>query len=318
MPDTLPTAPVAPAAPAVTVAGLPFQISDQHMIPVADGQAVNRGWLAPGGKPVGVTWHWGVVRTLRVLTDVIGGAKAERKGEASAHYGIGRTFAEGVHRYVSLENGSWHAGKHQTLRWDGRPLAESGFKATRSTIGIETVHLGAAVDGIKAGPDWISTATPKGVSIKVQPWTDQQIQMCIVVGQEIARRWPQIGPDDHHGHHDICPVDTAGNAYKIDVVGFPFAKVLRGIYPDRNITDVWTPLETVRQRQRALIAMGFDLGRAGADGAWGKRSRDALSLFQRQHGMVINGLWSTYVSRKMHAALADDGRVLADVTAGPL
>lgn len=306
------------AAPAVALASPPFQVSEKHMIPVADGQAINRGWLAPGAKPVGVTWHWGVVRTLRVLTDVIGGANAERRGEASAHYGVGRTFAEGVHRYISLENGSWHAGKHQTLRWDGRALTDNGFKASRSTIGIETVHLGANLDGIKAGPDWIQTATPKGASIKVQPWTEEQIQMCIEIGREIVKRWPHIGPNDHHGHHDICPVDGEGNAYKIDVVGFPFARVLRGIYPDQSIADVWTPLETVRQRQRALIAMGFDLGRSGADGDWGKRSRDALRLFQRQHGMVINGLWSTFVNRKLHAALADDGRNLRQVTAGPL
>lgn len=313
MADTL------PAAPAVALANLPFRISERHMIPVEDGQAVNRGWPARHGhQPLGVTWHWGVVRTLRVLTGVIGGADAERKGVASAHYGIGRTFAEGVDRYISLENGSWHAGKNQTLRWDGRELNHPDFKGSRSTVGIETVHIGANLEGVVAGADWIRTATPQGTSIRVQTWTQEQIQMCIEIGREIVRRWPQIGPEDHHGHHDICPTDPNGNAYKIDVCGFPFAKVLRGIYPDRTIPDVWTPLETVRQRQRALIALRFDLGRSGADGDWGGRSRTALRLFQRQHGMVVNGLWSTFVNRKIHAALADVGRDLAAVTAGRL
>jgi N-acetyl-anhydromuramyl-L-alanine amidase AmpD len=313
------TSPAVPAPPTVPIATLPFRIDERFMIPVEGGQAINEGWPSRhGNRPLGVTWHWGVVRTLRLLTDVLGGANAEKKGVASAHYGIGRSFAEGVHRYVSLENGSWHAGKNQTLRWDGRVLGNADFKGSRSTIGIETVHIGANLSGVQAQPDWIRTATPRCEPIRVQTWTPEQITMCIEIGREIVRRWPHIGPEDHHGHHDICPLDQEGNPYKIDVCGFPFAKVLRGIYPDRTVADVWTPLETVRQRQRALIAMGFDLGRTGADGDWGRRSRDALLRFQRQHGMVQNGLWSSFVNRKLHAALADEGRDLAQVTAGPL
>lgn len=313
MPETI-------AAPAVTIAAPAFTIRNDHLIPVEDGQAVSRGWLQRhGGKPLGVTWHWAVTRRLSVLRDVLGGAKAERKGEASAHYGIGRSFAEGVDRYVSLDNRSWHAGKHQTLRWDGKALqSDDDFKGSRTTIGIETSHIGANVDGIKAEADWISTATPLGVSIRVQPWTAEQITMCIEVGREIVKRWPHIGPNDHHGHHDICPLDADGKAYKIDVCGFPFAKVLRGIYPEKTIPDVWTPLETVRQRQRALKVLGYNIGAAGADGKWGASSRNALLLFQRHEGLVQNGLWSTFVSRALHAELASRGRKLADVTAGPL
>lgn len=307
-------------APAVPIAPLPFAMRNDFMIPVRDGQAVTPGWpAAHGNKPLGVTWHWAVTRKLSVLRQVLGGANAERKGQASAHYGIGRTFVEGVDRYVSLENRSWHAGINQTLRWNGRPMAgEADFKGSRSTIGIETSHIGANIDGVVAQADWISTATPLGVSLKVQPWTAEQITMCIEVGREIAKRWPHIGPEDHHGHHDICPVDEQGRAYKIDVCGFPFARVLRGIYPDKAIVDVWTPLETVRQRQRALKALGYNVGAAGADGKWGGNSRNALVLFQRHHGLVQNGLWSTFVSRAIHEELADKGRDLAQVTAGPL
>jgi hypothetical protein len=255
-------------APAVTLANLPFRIDERFMIPVQEGQAVGRGWMQRhDNRPLGVTWHWGVVRNLRVLTQV---------------------------------------------------LDDADFKCSRTTIGIETVHIGANVDGIVAQADWIATATPLGRPIRVQSWTAEQVQMCIEIGREIVRRWPNIDPEDHHGHHDVCPLDDKGNAYKIDVCGFPFAKVLRGIYPEHTIHDVWTPLETVRQRQRALIALGFDLGRSGADGDWGGRSSTALRLFQRHHGLVVNGLWSTFVSRKVHAALSDKGRDLKQVTAGPL
>lgn len=316
MPETI----AAPAAPAVTLAAPAFPIRNDHLIPVVDGQAVNRGWLQRhGAKPLGVTWHWAVTRKLSVLRQVLGGANAERKGGASAHFGIGRSFAEGVDRYVSPENRSWHAGINQTLRHDGKALnGDADFKGSRTTIGIETSHIGANLDGVQAEADWTRTATPLGVSIRVQPWTAEQIIMCIEVGREIVKRWPNIGPNDHHGHHDICPVDGNGKAYKIDVCGFPFAKVLRGIYPEKTIIDVWTPLETVRQRQRALIALGFALGSSGADGAWGQRSRTALTLFQRHHGLVQNGLWSTFVSRAVQEELAERGRDVATVTAGPL
>lgn len=298
-------------APAMAIAALGFEISEKAMIPLADGQAVSRGWMPGlGSRPHAVTWHWTVTWDLALCRRVLGGANAERKGIASAHYGVGRSFAEGVDRYVSLENRSWHAGKSQTLRWDGRAAAGPDDKGSRTSIGVETVNIGAAVDGVKAGPDWIRTATPDGRPIRVQPWTGEQVQMMIAVGKEIVLRWPGIGVRDHHGHHDICP------GYKIDVCGFPFARVLRGIYNDPTIPDVWSPLETVQQRQRALMAMGFDLGAAGADGVWGKRSAAALKAFQQQHGMVVNGYWSTFVCWKLHDALAAQGESLVEVTEG--
>jgi N-acetyl-anhydromuramyl-L-alanine amidase AmpD len=135
--------------------------------------------------------------------------------------------------------------------------------------------------------------------------------MCIQVGREIVDRWPHIGVRDHHGHHDIAP------DRKIDVAGFPFARVLRGIYADPTIPDVWSPFETVHQRQRALIALGFDLGAAGADGDWGRKSRDALLAFQRQHRMADNGMWSTFVNWKLHDVFPAMSIDPAQATTGP-
>ncbi len=305
------------AVPALNLAALPFRISEKAMIPVAPGHAVAKGWLAPtGNKPLGVTWHWAVTRDLLTLRNVLGGSNPERKGEASAHYGIGRSFAEGVDRYVSLENRSFHAGKNQTVRHDGKKLSQAEFdalKGSRSTIGIETVHIGTTTKA-----PFIRTASPMGQPLTVQTWTDEQVEMMIAIGVEIVTRWKHIGPRDHHGHHDICPTDAKGNPYKIDVVGFPFARVLRGIYPKEIIPDVWTPLETVRQRQRALIALGFDLGASGADGDWGKKSRIALEAFQKANGMFPNVLWSTFVNWKIFDVMTARGIDLAQATAGPL
>src|SRR5215208_4044590 len=200
---------------------MPSFVRTDALIPIAPGQAVGRGWTsATDNRPVGVTWHWTVTRTLAVCRSVLGGPDAERRGEASAHYGIGRTFAEGIDRYVSIEDRSWHAGINQTLRWDGKELLEGRFKASRTTIGVETVTIGFERPTVPAGADWIQAADPPGKHVmRVQPWTEEQIFMMITVGKEIVARWPGIGVRDHHGHHDICP------GYKQDVAGFPFARV---------------------------------------------------------------------------------------------
>lgn len=298
-------APVDTAAP--PAAARSFVIDERWMIPLEDGQAVSAGWPeAIGGRPLGVTWHWTVTWDLALCRRLLGGARAERKGEASAHYAVGRSLDEGVDRYVSLENRSWHAGKAQTLRWDGRELGAPDYKGSRSTIGVETVSIGYATSPGMAEDDWIDAATPDGRPIRVQPWTDEQVEMMIGIGREIVARWPGIGPDDHHGHHDLCP------GYKVDPSGFPFARVLRGIYPDREIADHWTPTGTTVQRQRALRALGLDLGPLGADGQWGKRSLAALKRFQAEHGLVANGYWSTFVSRRVHAVLAERRMELAE------
>lgn len=291
-----------------------LMINEKYMIPLEAGQAVGSGWPAAiGGRPLGVTWHWTVTWDLALCRRVLGGRNAERMGEASAHYGVGRSYAEGVDRYVSLENRSWHAGIHQTLRWDGEELTDPNYKGSRSTIGVETVSIGCATGKIQAAPGWIRADSPNGRQrMLVQPWTEEQIAMMIEVGKEIVGRWPHIGPDDHHGHHDICP------GYKVDVSGFPFARVLRGIYDDPTIPDVWTAFWTVGQRQRALIALGYDLGRTGADGVWGPRSDAALRRLQRELGLVENGMWTTFVSRAAYHALRSLGRDYEEVAGTPL
>jgi len=267
------------------------------MIPVEDGQAVDAGWtVATERRPMAVTWHWTATADLAGCDRLLGGAEAARKGVASAHYGVGRSFAEGVHRYVSLDNRSWHAGKNQTLRWDGRAYESADDKGARTAIGVETVNVGYARAGLPAAPDWLRADSPHGRwSMRIQPWTEEQIAMMVAVGKEIVARWPHIGPRDHHGHHDLCP------GYKADVAGFPFARVLRGIYDDPGIADVWTPLWTVAGRRQALIDLGYS---PLVSGRWGDRDDAALRRLQADHGLVVDGMWTTFVSRKVDELLA--------------
>lgn len=273
----------------------PFLFRDDWRIPYGGDQAVQQGW--PAGRPMGVTWHWAVCSTIGSLDATLGGAHAARKGSASAHYGVGRSFAEGVHRYVYVSDRSYHAGVEQTVRWDGKPKANDADKGTRTTIGIETVTMGHEWRKSKVKPGWIPVADDLGGPIWVEPWTEPQVTMMIAVAREIQGVWGHLGPRSHHGHSDLCP------SYKTDVTGFPFARVLRGVYGDAAVPDVWTPFTTVEGRQRALILLGYDLGATGADGQWGKRSKQALADFKTSRGLAprerpddpIGGHWSTFV-----------------------
>ncbi len=277
-----------------------FEIDESSMIPLEPGQAVRRGWGNLGGA-VGVTMHWAVTPTVAVCTKIIGGVNALRKGQASAHYCIGRSFEEGTARYVALENRSFHSQTGQTLRWNGQPMRTKRFSGINTTIGIETAHLGFATPPEIVAGQFVVAAAPNGVSMDVQLWTDEQIAMIIAIGKEIVARFPGIGVRDWHGHQDVAP------KRKIDVAGFPFARVLRGVYDDDSIPDVWTALWGVTARQKVLIALGHPLERFGADGDWGNESRKALKAFQLQNGMVANVFWSTFTCWKVHELLQAKG-----------
>lgn len=283
---------------------------EDHLLPIERGQAVRSGWTTvTGRRPRGVTWHWTATWDLAHCTRLLGGSEPERRGVASAHFAIGRSSDEGIHRYVSLENRSWHAGKHQTLRWDGRPFSDPRYKAARTTLGIETVNIGYARDGVRAEEDWLSVDTPDGrETLRVQPWSETQVKMMIALGRRLVERWPRLGVRDHHGHHDICP------GYKVDPVGFPFARVLRGIYDDPAIPDVWGPVWRVVGRQRVLATLGLDVG--PVDGHWGRRSEAALRSLQRREGLAENGMWSTFASWRVHDLLSLRGMDLTEVADG--
>lgn len=279
-----------------------IQIYTDHLIPLEPGQAVSHGWTsATGFKPMGVTWHWSVTRNLPTLDRVLGGAHASRKGIASAHYGNGRSFEEGVSRYVILDNRSWHAGKNQTLRWDGQPSTQQ-TKGSRATIGIETVHIGYASPTIPADPTWVTVpGTLTRDSYQVQDWPPDQFEMMVAVGREIIQRWPHIGPDDHHGHHDLCP------GYKLNVIGFDFARLIRAIHDAPDYPDYWSPFNSVRGRQAALMALGYDLGTSGADKVWGRLSQGAFELYQSDADEVANGHWTSWTSKDVYQRLIERG-----------
>lgn len=273
-------------------------------IPLEEGQAVDVGWTAATGhRPLAVTWHWTATWDLAACHRLLGGADAERKGVASAHFAIGRSAAEGVAQYVSLENRAWHAGKLQRLRQDGGPYRGDDDKGSRTAIGIETVNIGYARPGVPADADWLAADGVDGsVAMTIQPWPEEQIELMIAVGRLVLERWPGIGPRDHHGHHDLCPL------YKVDVAGFPFARVLRGIYGDPALPDVWSPFWKVAGRKDALHRLGY-LPRPLDPGVWYRADDLALRRLQADHGLTVDGFWTTWVSWRVHELLAAGGQL---------
>lgn len=293
-----------------------------YLIPVAAGHAVTPGWPTRGlsgePAPLGVTWHWTAGGSIAGCRATIGGANPQRKGEASAHYAVGRGAAhkEGIDRYVTLDNRSWHAQKHQTLDLNGDSERVTGLTGIRSCVGVEVVHPGYArpaaggLPAVLAGDGAVEVATPDGKTVyQVPAWSDEQIQLCIEVGREIVKRFPNIRPEHHHGHVDLCP------GYKADPLGMPLHRVLHGIYAEEHSINCpeewecwWRGYLTVTQRQIALRVVGcrapgspdgYYVGEP--DGIWGPRSDRALRAFQADHNLVVNGLWTVHTARAIYA-----------------
>jgi len=273
---------------------------NDHLIPVKSGNAVSRGWTSAYPYPKGITWHWTATWDLATCRRILGGTDPLRKGKASAHFGVGLNRQEGIDRYVKLENRSWHAGAGQILTWVGNP-SNSTSSGARTTIGIETVNVGYARSGVPAREDWTVWATPDcRHEMQIPPWPAEQIEMMVELGSYIVKQYTGIKPSDHHGHHDLCP------GRKFDVMGFPWLPVLEGIYGAGCVEDVWTPYQSIQQRQQALIDLGYDLGSWGADGAWGRMSTAALEDAQTDLGRCAeDGYWTLFTARAIHKALKE-------------
>lgn len=59
--------------------------------------------------------------------------------------------------------------------------------------------------------------------------------------------------------------------------------------------------------QRALIALGYDLGPSGADGVAGPKTRLAVTIFQRGRGLAADGIAGPLTIKALQAAIAAKG-----------
>lgn len=125
-----------------------------------------------------------------------------------------------------------------------------------------------------------------------------------------------LGPSDVRGHFDFtkptCPGDVLEawvRAQRGETVGWldPQRRVWEN--PDASVVAPEPaidrrPLETWKQRQDALLALSYDLGRLGADGKFGYRTRSAVEAFQAAEGLVVDGVWGPITESRIRIRLA--------------
>jgi hypothetical protein len=58
----------------------------------------------------------------------------------------------------------------------------------------------------------------------------------------------------------------------------------------------------VKAMQAALMGLGYDLGKWGADGEFGKATENAVKAFQRNHGLPETGIWGPAAQAKLDEA----------------
>ena len=292
-----------------------------------------------GNKHAAVTWHWTAGKTLHGCTKTLG-RKGTRKAEgASVNFGLGKAFKKydgkqsGIMRYAGVDRVTNHAGVGVERRINGAKSTSNKHKTSWNSVGIETCNVGYAriqgkwLDkdkGIKrtvrktthaAKPDWLYIIPKNGGKVtnwrtwkkgsknnpkkrdwwRIEPWPPEQIAMAIYLGKHIVSQLPHITMRDHHGHHDTCP------QRKVDIIGFPFARVLRCVYPDEIVPDVWSQFvvsvnrgngrrTTYQSRQTALLQFNYDMKSsidedecthiAGVDGGFGTNSKLMLKNFK--------------------------------------
>lgn len=193
------------------------------------------------------------------------------------HYTDARTAPLVVYWCVDFKYRTWHGGAANAL---GVALTIQGRHYSR--------HLG------KAFAPWPGT--------NGRMTAEQRLLL-----REVHQRWLapslQIKTKDITGHFDFgklaCPGDEAEE----------YVRRCRGERveatkqePTRTSNDTW------KERQRALVELGYDLGdfgpnKDGVDGAPGDYTRDAIEAFQEAAGITVDGFWGPETERAIKAAL---------------
>jgi len=110
-------------------------------------------------------------------------------------------------------------------------------------------------------------------------------------------------PKKHRGF--ICHYHASRN--KIDPIAFDHQRFLNGVRgdnPNARTTFKFTStltLENWVERQNALIALGYNPG--DVDGVFGPTTKRALRRFQRDNGLISDGIWGVNTQYAMEQQL---------------
>lgn len=243
-----------------------------------------------------------------ILHDTAGGLKADGsiswlcnpEANASAHVVIARDGT--ITQLAPFNVRTWHAGKS---RWLGRSNV-NGF-----AVGIEIVNPGK-LD--KSGTGYVNDLGVKVAGSMDVHWaetkehgggywltyTEEQIEAVIGLCKALRATYPGIGWIATH--YLISP------GRKIDVNPlFPLAEVRAAVF-DGAPAPITAPAVAsgVAAYQAQLIALGYDLGSAGADGVLGRKTKAAVRAFQRDHGLIVDGIVGPNTLDALKVALAPE------------
>lgn len=116
---------------------------------------------------------------------------------------------------------------------------------------------------------------------------------------------------DVRGHFDAgkptCPGDyieqwvrhVRGETFPDPRDEFVIGKSAKSAKPDKR------SLKNTKEKQAALIELGYDLGPSGADGVAGFRTRAAIEAFQSNNGLVPDGVWGPRTEAAVRKELAE-------------
>lgn len=57
-----------------------------------------------------------------------------------------------------------------------------------------------------------------------------------------------------------------------------------------HLYSYWNKTEAIREVQR-LLALGYRIPSTGVDGLWGNQTENAVRQFQRDYGLMVDGVW---------------------------
>jgi hypothetical protein len=132
----------------------------------------------------------------------------------------------------------------------------------------------------------------------------EQLAMCIFLARDIISTYDGIEVRNHHGHYDLVPTN------KTDPIGFPYARVLRAIYPDQIVPDIWSEFwPTLSSRENALSQLGYSPANVGAN-PWNDNGTYAneLETFKTDRNAVnsvdkrVDRFWCTFTCWEIHDA----------------
>ena len=167
----------------------------------------------------------------------------------------------------------------EALGWvGGLRAAFLSFAANNPTIAQNQLKAGvASTNAPKWSPDWCITILRQmtfGPKMAIYPGRYDKVRGQIE--QLYGIDLPDFAPDLQAWHEEMG-VDPASTA---------------------------PSFTTVKEYQALLLAEGYDLGPAGADGKDGPKTRDAVRVFQGLHGLTADGI----VGAQTRAAFATEWR----------